>query len=147
MSTVNIVLGIILIVAAVFLVVSVLFQSGKSKNLSGTIAGASETFFGKNKGKTADKMLSRATTVVAIVFVVLVIVIYVFQKDNFVTQDSFIDDYIEGLESTGEKTDDTGDVTDTDADAETTAAENESDTADSDTSETEDSADSGDVAE
>ncbi len=78
----NIVFGIILLVAAVFLIVSVLMQSGKSHNLSGSIAGGAETFFGKTKGKTIDKVLSKVTTVVAIVFVLLVIVVYVVQPNN-----------------------------------------------------------------
>ncbi len=78
----NIVLGIILLVAAVFLIVSVLMQSGKSHNLSGSIAGGAETFFGKTKGKTIDKVLSKVTTVVAIIFVILVIVVYIIQPNT-----------------------------------------------------------------
>lgn len=136
MTTVNVVLGIILILAAIFLVIAVLFQSGKSQNLSGAIAGASETFFGKNKGKTADKVLARATTVVAIVFVLLVIVIYVIQTDNFVTKDSYIDDYIDniGNENDSDKTTDT---------AEKTSNNESSDTADDTASDTTESNDSG----
>ena len=78
----EIVLGILLLVAALFLIVAVLMQSGKSKNLSGTIAGGAETFFGKSKGSTIDKKLSTLTTIVAIIFVVLVIVVFVMQDDN-----------------------------------------------------------------
>ena len=54
-------------------------QSGKSHNLSGTIAGGAETFFGKAKGSTIDKKLAKLTTIVAIVFVVLVLVSYLMQ--------------------------------------------------------------------
>ena len=75
----QIALGIVLILAALFLVVAVLMQSGKSKNLSGTIAGAAETFFGKTKATTMDKKLSKLTTIVAIVFVILVLVSYLMQ--------------------------------------------------------------------
>ncbi len=75
----QIAIGIILIIAAIFLVVAVLMQSGKSHNLSGTIAGGAETFFGKEKGSTLDKKLSKLTTVVSIVFVVLVLVSYLCQ--------------------------------------------------------------------
>ena len=71
----NTALAIILLVAAVFLVVAVLMQSGKDHNLSGTISGGADTFFGKSKGKTIDKILSKVTTVVAILFVLLVIVV------------------------------------------------------------------------
>lgn len=71
------VLGIALIVMAVFLIIAVLMQSGKDKRLSGTIAGGAETFFGKSKANTADKILSKLTTVVAIIFVILVIALYI----------------------------------------------------------------------
>ena len=75
----QIAIGILLIIAAVFLVVAVLMQSGKSHNLSGTIAGGAETFFGKAKGSTIDKKLAKLTTIVAIVFVVVVLVSYLMQ--------------------------------------------------------------------
>ncbi len=78
----NIAFGIILLVAALFLIVAVLMQSGKSHNLSGSIAGGAETFFGKTKGKTIDKVLSKVTSVVAVLFVLLVIVVYVIQPNT-----------------------------------------------------------------
>lgn len=78
----ELVLGIILLVMAVFLVIAVLMQSGKEKNLSGTIAGGAETFFGKSKANTVNKKLSILTTIVAIIFVILVIVVYVIQDDT-----------------------------------------------------------------
>lgn len=77
----EIVLGIILILASVFLIVSVLLQSGKSNNhLSGAIAGGAETFFGKSKAETIDRKLSKLTAIVAVVFAVLVIAVYLLQE-------------------------------------------------------------------
>ena len=73
----EIALGIIICVLAVVLVACVLLQSGKDKRLSGTIAGAAETFFGKAKGRTFEKLLSRITTVVSILFAILVVAMYV----------------------------------------------------------------------
>ena len=73
------ILGILLIVMSLFLIVAVLMQHGKSHGLSGTIAGGAETFFGKNKGASVDSMLSKVTTIVAIVFTLVVIVTYVVQ--------------------------------------------------------------------
>lgn len=82
----QIAIGIILIVAAVFLVGAVLMQSGKANNkMSGAIAGGAETFFGKTKGSTIDKKLSKATTIVAIVFVVLVLISYLMQDNDLGT--------------------------------------------------------------
>ena len=85
------VLGVILLVFALFLIVSVLMQHGKAKNISGAIAGGAETFFGKTKGSTIDKMLSKVTTVVAIIFVVIVIVIYIMQDTAVEEYKSFED--------------------------------------------------------
>lgn len=79
----NIALTIILLLAAVFLVVVVLIQSGKSDSLSGAITGgSSETFFGKNKSQSRDKLLDKLTAIVAAVFVVLVLIVYVVQDDS-----------------------------------------------------------------
>ena len=79
MTTADIVLGIVLIIASLFLIVSVLMQHGKDHSLSGTIAGGAETFFGKSKGQTIDKKLSTLTTVIAIIFVALVLTVYLMQ--------------------------------------------------------------------
>ena len=125
MTKVDIVFAIILLVAAVFLTIAVLMQSGKSHNLSGTIAGGADTFFGKTKGKTIDRVLSKLTTVVAIVFALLVIVVYVIQDDNVVTKDNYIDDYINSIDETAAETTAAEDIAETssvDA-ADTTAAE------------------------
>ena len=76
LSVPEFVLGIVLLVFAVALVVLVLIQSGKDKRLSGTIAGAAETFFGKSKTADNEKKLSVATTILSIVFAVIVLVMY-----------------------------------------------------------------------
>ena len=69
--------GIIIAVLAVALVTCVLLQSGKDKRLSGAITGSADTYFGKGKGKSKDKLFSRITTVLSIVFVVLVVTMYI----------------------------------------------------------------------
>ena len=76
------VLGILLIVLAVALVILVLMQSGKDKGLSGTIAGGAETFFGKSKGSSMEKILSRITIAVSIVLVALVLVMLILLTKN-----------------------------------------------------------------
>lgn len=75
------VIGGLLILMAIFLVISVLMQSSKDHRLGGSIAGGAETFFGKTKGKSMDAMFNKLTTIVAIVFVVLVVVLYVVQPE------------------------------------------------------------------
>ena len=75
----EIAIGIILIISAIFLIIAVLMQQGKNHNLSGAIAGGAETFFGKSKGSTLDKKLSKLTSIVAVVFTLLVLVSYLMQ--------------------------------------------------------------------
>ena len=77
MGALEIVLGIVILVLSVILVVCVLMQSGKDKRLSGSIAGGAETFFGKTKGKTTDKIFSRLTTILSFVFAVLAVIMYI----------------------------------------------------------------------
>ena len=77
-QAVELTMGIALLVMAVFLVIAVLMQSGKDKQLSGSITGVSESFLGKNRAKKADKMWSMVTIIGGILFVVLDVVMYLF---------------------------------------------------------------------
>ena len=70
-------LSIVLILLSIGLVVAVLMQSSKDHRLSGAIAGGADTFFGKTKGNTMDKLFSKLTIIGSIVFVVVVIALYV----------------------------------------------------------------------
>lgn len=85
----DLIVGIILIVFSVFLVVAVLMQEGKSHNLSGTIAGGADTFFGKNKGQAVSRKLSVLTSVVAVIFVLLVCTVYIRSAENTNGNESF----------------------------------------------------------
>lgn len=66
----QIALTIVQIIITVALIITVLMQSGKTQGLSGSIAGGAETFFGKNKGRTLDGILSKVTSVLAVLFVI-----------------------------------------------------------------------------
>lgn len=61
---------IMLALASLVLIASILFQSGNSAGLSGSIAGGAEQLFGKKKGKGYDELLSKITVVGAIVFLI-----------------------------------------------------------------------------
>ena len=54
-------------ILAVALILVVVFQSGKSAGLSGSIAGGAETLFG-SKARGFDKILHKLTIVLAILF-------------------------------------------------------------------------------
>ena len=70
------VVRVIHLILSLILIAVVLLQSGKAQGLSGAIAGGSETFFGKNKGRTIDAILSKWTSVVAIAFLVTSVVLF-----------------------------------------------------------------------
>lgn len=70
------IVNIIHIIFAISIIIIVLLQSGKQAGLSGSIAGGAETFFGKNKGRTIDAMLSKYTAVAAIAFLVTSVALY-----------------------------------------------------------------------
>lgn len=78
----EIAIQIALLVLGVLLIVAVLMQHGKSYGLSGTIAGGAETFFGKDTGKRIDKVLSRATTVIGALFMILSLVAFIIQGES-----------------------------------------------------------------
>ena len=67
---------IIHLILSLILIVVVLLQSGKAQGLSGAIAGGSETFFGKNKGRTIDAILEKWTSVVANAFLVTSVALF-----------------------------------------------------------------------
>ena len=73
----ELILGIALIVLSVALTLMVLFQSSKDSRLSGTIAGGADTFFGKTKGSSADKLLSKLTIVVSALVVILTVALVI----------------------------------------------------------------------
>ena len=75
MTKLEIALGIIDILSCIILIFVVLFQHGRSAGLSGSIAGGAETFFGKNKGRSIDAKLSRATTYIAVGFVIITLIL------------------------------------------------------------------------
>ena len=74
-SVLSIVIAAIDILVSIALVILVILQEGNSKGL-GAIGGGAETFFGKSKGRTMDVMLKRLTSVLAIVFAVLTVILY-----------------------------------------------------------------------
>ena len=68
--------GIILIALAIVVIICVLMQSGKGKELSGTIAGGNNSYLGNSKTSAKDKILFRITAVLSVVFVICVLVLY-----------------------------------------------------------------------
>jgi len=72
MSVVEIILGALLLLASIVLVVVIILQEGNQQGV-GVISGGADTFFSKNKARSYDAFLSRATKWFAIGFVAIVL--------------------------------------------------------------------------
>lgn len=67
-------LTIVFVIVAIVLTIVVLMQEGKSAGL-GTISGAADTYWGKNKGRSMEGKLELITKILVVAFFVLAIVI------------------------------------------------------------------------
>ena len=126
MNTLSIIIDVVLILISLGLILVVLMQQGQREGL-GAIAGGAETFFGKSKASTLDKKLSKLTTIVAIVFTLLVLVSYLMQ-DTTNYNSYFNGSNLTSGETTGEtdhvhEDGETHSDDETTADSETTAGE------------------------
>ena len=74
MDILKIVLMIIFAIDCIALTVIVLMQEGKSAGL-GAIAGAADTYWGKNKGRSMEGMLVKLTRIFVILFIVIAAVL------------------------------------------------------------------------
>ena len=63
------------VITSIVIIVSVMMQPSKSNGLSGLIAGSSDTFFAKNKTKTAESVLARITAVSAVFFIIITVML------------------------------------------------------------------------
>lgn len=68
--TVKIISLIVLAIAALFIILVVMFQPGNSSGVS-ALGGQTETFLGKNKSKTFEHKMRKLTVISGIIFAVL----------------------------------------------------------------------------
>ena len=74
MGILRTILTIIFVLVCVVSVMLVLLQEGKSAGL-GAIAGAAESYWGKNKGRSMEGNLVKGTIALAVAFFVLAIIL------------------------------------------------------------------------
>ena len=74
MEIVRILLTVVFIIVCLALIGIVLLQEGKSAGL-GAIAGAAESYWGKNKGRSMEGTLVKATKYLVIAFIVIAAVL------------------------------------------------------------------------
>ena len=71
----------VLLAAALFIIIAVLFQKSNDEGLSGTIAGGNESYYGKDKSKHTERLWFKWTLIASLVFAFAVILTYVIQPD------------------------------------------------------------------
>lgn len=74
------VLMVILAIASIVLIISILLQSSNSTGLSGSIGGGAEQLFGKKKSQGYEGILNKISTVAAVLFIILSLVIVMLEK-------------------------------------------------------------------
>ena len=73
------VLMVLQVIACLILIGSILLQSGKSAGLSGSISGGAEQLFGKQQGRGYEAVLSKVTTVAAVMFIAVALALVAIQ--------------------------------------------------------------------
>ena len=74
MAVVKTILTVVFIIISVALTVIILMQESKSAGL-GAIAGAADTYWGKNKGRSKEGRLVKATVTCVVLFFILSMVL------------------------------------------------------------------------
>ena len=75
MAALKVVLTILFIVVSIAVIGIVLIQDGESGGLTGSISGGGETFWSKNKDRSAEGKIEKATKYLVIAFMVLALVL------------------------------------------------------------------------
>ncbi|MCM1107004.1 MAG: preprotein translocase subunit SecG [Blautia sp.] len=74
MGVLNTILTVVFIILSIAITVVILMQEGKSAGL-GAIAGAADTYWGRNKGRSMEGMLVKITRICVILFLVIAMVL------------------------------------------------------------------------
>ena len=75
LSIMKLAITILQLLCGLAIILIVLFQSGKSQGLSGTIGGIADSYMAKSTAKSLDAKLAKATKWVGAAFIVLTLVI------------------------------------------------------------------------
>ena len=74
MAVLKMILTIAFIIVSIALTVIILMQQGKNAGL-GALAGGSETYWGKNKGRSMEGMLNKITKILVAAFIIIAAVL------------------------------------------------------------------------
>ena len=80
-DVVIIVLLVLMMLCAIAAIILVLFQPGNSQGID-ALGGSSETFFGKNKGRSMESKMKKWTIIDLVILAVLALVFFILQFDT-----------------------------------------------------------------
>ena len=69
------VLTVVFMIVCLIITVVILLQEGKQAGLTGAISGAADTYLGKNKGRSMEGKLEKATKICVVLFFVLSVIL------------------------------------------------------------------------
>ena len=74
MAVLKTILTVVFIILSIVITVTILMQEGKSAGL-GAIAGAADTYWGKNKGRSMEGLLVKITKWLAACFILFAVIL------------------------------------------------------------------------
>ena len=77
MGALELIITILQLLCGLAIILAVMVQSGKNAGLSGAIGGVADSFLAKNKAKTLDAKLARATKWIGAAFLILTLVLLI----------------------------------------------------------------------
>ena len=66
---------IVFLIISIVLAIVVMMQEGKGNGLTSTLSGSSETYWGKNKGKSKEAILMKITVVLGVLYMALALLL------------------------------------------------------------------------
>lgn len=75
MATLKVIVQIVYVLVCIALTFIVLKQEGKVAGLSGALTGSNETYWSKNKGRSAEGTLERVTKYLAAAFIAISVIL------------------------------------------------------------------------
>ncbi len=79
-AIIDAVLAILMAVLSIAIIVVVMMQEGETGGVSAISGGSSDTFYGKNKGRSKEQILKRVTLILGAVMLVISVVFFVLKS-------------------------------------------------------------------
>lgn len=79
-TVIDAVLIILMAILSIAIIVVVMMQEGETGGVSAISGGSSDTFYGKNKGRSKEQILKRITLILGAVMLVISVVFFILKS-------------------------------------------------------------------